>query len=116
VTVNYRAETYRLTSMVRALVNVLPDFDAEVKLRQQLGREAYQRGYEDGFQDGYERAHADMAKAWAEVARPVSKGALTYQELEARRWTLRGEQRTRETFGDPHPDDYIPQSRQETAA
>jgi hypothetical protein len=26
-------------------------------------------------------------------------------ELEARRWTVRGEARTRDTFADPHPDD-----------
>lgn len=73
-------------------------------------RAAYLLGYQDGRAD--ERIEAD--RAWA--ARPPQ--AVSHGEdlaaLEARRWELRGEPRTRETFGRPHAADYP--GRQESAA
>ena len=41
------------------------------------------------------------------IARPVARGGPAYAEIERKRWTVRGEQRTRETFGQPHPGDYL---------
>jgi hypothetical protein len=105
-------EASRLSSMVTALVNALSDHGAEIRLRRQLAREAYRLGRADGFKEGYERSEADMARRWAEVAVPVSKGGPTHEELEARRWGPGG----RDHFADPRPGDFIPQSRQETAA
>lgn len=97
------------------IVALLLDPAAEVELRRQLCREVARDAWRDGHRAGYERAMRDMARAWAEVAVPASKGGPTYQELEARRWTVRGEQRSRETYGEPHAEDYAPHIRQEKA-
>jgi hypothetical protein len=89
--------------MLVALLDALPDPLAEVKLRRQLAREAYERGRADGWRQGYARAEADMARRWQEIAGPIARGGITYQELEARRWGPGG----RERFGDPRPEDRI---------
>jgi hypothetical protein len=65
-------------------------------------RAAYMLGYADGRAD--EACDADRAWAAVPVQRVRSGQALA--ELEVRRWELRGDARTRETFGNPHPDDY----------
>jgi len=65
-------------------------------------RAAYRRGYTDGRAD--ERHDAD--REWAgRPPVPVSTGPAL-AELEAQRWALRGEARTRATFGEPHRSDY----------
>jgi hypothetical protein len=73
-------------------------------LRRLLAAEldAWRAGYAAGCAD--ERRASD--RAWA--ARPPFKvlDGPDLAELEAARWNVRGEQRTRETFGLPHPDDY----------
>lgn len=70
--------------------------------------------YDDLMQRGRE-ARGSAGKAvlhylWPQLARRVAviegkprDGAL---EAELARWTVRGEVRTRETFGRPHPDDF----------
>lgn len=58
---------------------------------------------------GREDESADRDARWNEIARPVARGGPAHAELERRRWTVRGEQRTQETFGQPHPDDYMGQ-------
>jgi hypothetical protein len=65
-------------------------------------RAAYLAGYAAGRAD--EQHAADCS--WA--ARPPFKVSERpdLAELKALRWELRGEPRTRETFGLPHPDDY----------
>lgn len=74
-------------------------------------RAAYSAGYADGRAD--ERREAD--RAWAARPPQIVHDGVTLAAVEARRWELRGEQRTRETFGQPHPADYQGQ-RQEHAA
>lgn len=74
-------------------------------------RAAYEAGYADGRAD--ERAEAD--RAWASRPRQRVRDGDALADVEARRWELRGERRTRETFGRPHPADYKGQ-RQESAA
>ena len=65
-------------------------------------RAAYRSGYADGRAD--ERVAAD--RAWA-ARRPFkAPDGPDLAEVEALRWELRGQQRTRQTFGQPHPDDY----------
>lgn len=97
--------------------------------RRLLGAEraAYAAGYADGRAD--ERTEADRAWAAQPAARFVHDGP-GLAELEARRWHVccrrcRGsghvagcgncEDRTRETFGRPHKDDFTGR-RQESAA
>ena len=54
------------------------------------------------WDEGYARAVADL-KA---VHHGIAKGWRALAEVEARRWIVRGEKRTRATFGDPHPGDF----------
>ena len=84
---------------------------AEVRLRDRVAREAYERGLADGRRDGYEQAAAD----W-KVTLGADPGGVTHAELERRRWSVRGERRTRETFAEPHAADYTPRSQCRTAA
>lgn len=58
--------------------------------------------YERGWRDGYAQAVLEVKAAEHGIVNVLSAAA----ELERRRWRLFGEQRTRATFGDPHPDDY----------
>jgi len=66
---------------------------------------AERRGFERGvaaMADEYERGFHDGCMAFKRAQHDAH--ALT--EVEASRWELRGEKRTRATFGMPHPDDY----------
>lgn len=75
-------------------------------------RGAYRAGYAAGRDD--ERRDAD--RAWA--ARPAARAAYgpSLAEVEAARWQLRGEQRTRATFGSPHQADFTGRAGSEAAA
>ena len=70
------------------------------------GRDSYRRGLADGIILGRRLEGAERDAAWNAIARPVARGGLAYAELERKRWAVRGEPRTRETFGLPHPDDF----------
>ena len=63
---------------------------------------AYAAGYAAGRAD--EARDAD--RAWAAIPVQRFRDSPDLAELEAARWTVRGEPRNRETFGQPHPDDY----------
>jgi hypothetical protein len=91
-----------------ALLALSHERDLHLARRHAWWREGYRLGAEDGYRQGYERACADMEAAWREAARPVARGGASHAELERRRWTVFGEQRTRETFGLPHPADRRP--------
>jgi hypothetical protein len=67
-------------------------------------RAAYLLGRADGYRDGYERGARLLEATWPTVIARL--GGRAGAEVQAARWELRGEQRTRETFGRPHPDDY----------
>lgn len=97
--------------MVAALLDALPDPLPEIRLRRQLASEAYERGRADGWREGYERAEADMARRWREIARPIARGGITNRELESRRWGSGG----RKHFADPRPGDRGPR-KADTAA
>jgi hypothetical protein len=64
----------------------------------------YDRGHRDGYRCGYAQAEAGMDRRWHEHADPIARSDPRL--LLARRWSLRGEPRTRQTFGQAHPDDY----------
>jgi hypothetical protein len=63
-------------------------------------------GYMRGRADGYSARAAELERDWQAIARPAANGGPSWAELERKRWTLRGETRTRTTFGLPHPDDF----------
>jgi len=74
-------------------------------------RAAYRRGAEHGWKQGYEQACADQQAAWHAVAWRVARGdPRSHAQLEAERWKVHGEPRTRETFGRPHPADRRPRT------
>lgn len=61
--------------------------------------------YEAGFADALttvKRGHHDTYRA----AQQLRDWVIAEETAEAVRWELRGEPRTRETFSQPHPDDY----------
>src|SRR5947209_413938 len=65
----------------------------ETTYRHQLARQMYEAGRRD--------AEADMARHWADTARPVT-GGVSHAELEQRRWGPGG----RAHFADPRPGDF----------
>jgi hypothetical protein len=105
-------EPDELAALAAVLLGVI-DPGAEVRYRHQLAREAYQAGVEAGLA----RVIDADEEAWRVAAGRVRVMAASpsRDEVEARRWSVRGEQRTRETFGRPHRDDY-PGSAQERRA
>ena len=96
-------EPDELAALTSGLLGVI-DPGAEIRYRLQLAREAYQAGVEAGLA----RAIGEDEEAWRVAAGRVRVVAASPSraEVEARRWSVRGEQRTRETFGCPHRDDY----------
>jgi len=63
-------------------------------------------GFARGHAVGYSARAAELELDWQAIARPAANGGPSWAELERKRWTLRGEPRTRATFGLPHPDDF----------
>lgn len=68
-------------------------------------RAGYTSGLSDGQDIGRHRLRDELAEDWRVMAADVPHGP-TWAEVEERRWTVRGERRTRETFADPHPGDF----------
>ena len=73
--------------------------ERETDYRNQLARQMYEAGRRD--------AEADMARCWAEAARPAVCG-VSHAELEDRRWESGG----RAHFADPRPGDFPGQASQ----
>jgi hypothetical protein len=82
--------------------------DTQLRLRHGYWAEGWRGGYDYGWKQGYEQACADLEALWHEVAAKVARGGPSHAELERRRWTVHGEQRTRDTYGQPHPADRRP--------
>jgi hypothetical protein len=112
------------------IVAHIPDLAVEAEYRRQLCREVGSDAYARGYRDGYERRARVLEVEWPQVVKPALD-APDHTEAERRRWhvccrrcrldghrreCLRCEDRTRETYGDPHPDDYVPQMRLEAAS
>jgi hypothetical protein len=68
-------------------------------------RRAYDLGRQDGYREGRQAEAAERDQAWNSWAAPLARRLADGVDLQARRWKLRGEPRTRETFGLPHPGD-----------
>ena len=73
----------------------------------QAFRQGWEAGHVAGTDDGRQAEAAERDAEWNAIARPVARGGTAHAELERRRWTVRGEVRTRETYGEPHPGDYM---------
>jgi hypothetical protein len=69
-------------------------------------RDGYERGHRDGWCEGYAAAETAMAARWAAFARPAARQLVRGIGLQRRRWQVRGQPRTRESFAEPHPDDF----------
>jgi phosphosulfolactate phosphohydrolase-like enzyme len=81
-----------------ALSDERDQWERRLLAAERAGWQAAGRAHADGYHAGYidgllRRKH-------------LEHDAVEAAKLYARRWTLRGEQRTRETFGEPHPGDY----------
>ena len=62
------------------------------------------RGYERGVATGYAQCAADVKAAQHAIYDHLAREA----ETDRLRWTVRHLARTRQTFGQPHPGDYVP--------
>jgi len=97
--------------MAAVLVDALPDWSAEIEYRRQVAAEAYERGRATGAAEEHDRQLAEEAQRRREMAALVPGAtpgtrSRPFAEIDRCRWIVRGEERTRATFGRPHPDDY----------
>ena len=79
--------------------------DHQLVLRLDAWREGYAAAaaqFAEHEARGYARAVADVKAA----QHGLYSHLRGLREIEERRWTVRGQQRTRKTFGRPHPADY----------
>lgn len=68
--------------------------------------DAERTGYALGYSDAMARRQRADDQLWAALPpRPFPGNDMTIEQLNQLRWALRGQPRTRETFGAPHPAD-----------
>lgn len=70
--------------------------------RETLFADAYKRGFAAGADVGSGQALSEVKRLQHDLFDELSP----YADAERRRWELRGQPRTRETFSRPHPDDF----------
>lgn len=93
----------------RAAADVLDcsdERDVYINRITQARRAGWLAGHEAGYDAGREAEATERDAEWDQIARPVARGGPAHAELQRRRWTVRGEQRDRATFGLPHPGDF----------
>jgi hypothetical protein len=109
---------------LRALVLTMSDeMDRATQLAAQIARELAADAYDRGYSDGYERGARVLSAEWPSVVAPLFADRPDHAELVRRRLHVccrecrrcghrdgcaRCENRTPETAGIPHPDDYLP--------
>jgi hypothetical protein len=98
--------------VIALMLTVLRDPLAEIELRRQLGREAYECGRADGWREGYERGARILETEWRSIVAPILADRPDHAELDRRRWGPGG----REHFGDRRPGDRFPRSKLEAAS
>lgn len=91
--------------VVAALIGESDDRARQLARQLAAWREGYERGFTAGVDVGRVAEAHERDQAHARLARHVIHGE-PLDETEHRRWRLRGETRTRQTFGRPHPADY----------
>lgn len=94
-----------------AVAELLADSDRRAAELDAQAR-AWRQGYETGFLAGVEvgrgaalQEESDQRREAAGLVRAATAGPAHAAVLR-RRWTVRGERRTRESFGNAHPGDY----------
>lgn len=107
-----------------AVLDTLPDPATETAYRHQLAREAYDAGLADGYRIGYRLGAHDYSADWQQTILPILERVADSPapaDRDRRRWHVccrpcrrtghqpgcpDCEDRTRDTYSDPHPDDY----------
>jgi hypothetical protein len=74
------------------------------------GEQLWQDGYRRGFAAGADVGRGQVLAEVKATQHGIHDALAPAAEYERARWMLRGEHRTRETFGRPHPDDFPGQS------
>jgi hypothetical protein len=103
MTVPCQREPEQLTEVIGGLLEQSDLLDGQLRLRLAAFREGYQFGHEAGYTEGRQDMADELAAAWNRIAGPISR--IDPQFLR-RRWSVRGELRDRETFGQPSPGDF----------
>jgi len=95
-------------ALVAALIGESDDRAAQLAAQARAWREGYEQGFLAGVEVGRGAALEEEAAQRREAAGLVREATTgpSRAAILRQRWTLRGEQRTRETFGRPHPGDY----------
>jgi hypothetical protein len=91
------------------------DLSDERDLWQQWLFDAQRAAYRAGYADGCADAQREADRAWSQRLPLTVRDGPDHAEIEAARWEVRGERRTRETFGYPHPADFPGRSREAAA-
>jgi len=92
-----------LAGAIGELLEVSDERDSWMRRIMAAGRDGYVRGLADGVALGRRLEAAERDRAWDAIAGPISRIDPAFM---SRRWAVRGEPRTRETFGRAHPGDF----------
>jgi len=96
-----------MTEVIDQALAGLIDRSDERDLYMKRIRQARAEGWRAGWAEGYDKGRADEGaerdRAWNEIARPISRIDPAFM---SRRWAVRGQLRSRETFGRAHPGDF----------
>jgi hypothetical protein len=95
--------------MIADVLALSDERDVQLELRNRAYRDGWEAGHVAGVDDGRQAEASERDREWRAIARPIARGGQAHADLERIRWTVRGEVRTRETFGQPHPGDYMGQ-------
>lgn len=90
-----------LAGALIGLIEYSDELDKQLRLRLAAFREGYAAG-ESAHADDYERGFADGVLS----LKRAQHDAYRLVDLDAKRWELRGEKRSRTSFSQPHPGDY----------
>ncbi|HEY7325288.1 MAG TPA: hypothetical protein VH520_10730 [Streptosporangiaceae bacterium] len=92
------ADPVPLAEVIGSLLEYSDVLDGQLRLRLAAYREGFEHGREAGYDQGYDDGIAERKR--------VQQDLVEALRVHGRRWVLRGEPRARETFSQPHPDDY----------
>jgi hypothetical protein len=103
MSIRQATEPVPLREAVAELLGRSDELDRAYQIGLAWWRWGYRLGLVVGIDRGRRQAEAEQAASWREVAAPIARSS---GEVQQRRWTIRGEARTRETFGKPADGDY----------
>lgn len=94
-------EPVPLARAVDDLLERLHIADQQMQLRMEFYRMGYaaaERDHADDYGRGYAAAIADIKRTDRQLVNALDRAHA--------RWSVRGQQRSRQTYGQPHPNDY----------